>query len=90
MQQTLRPRQQAVIIFPNEGVRSRAKVICSQRGAKNRFAVGSNDDQKAEVKDIFADTKIKREAVLTDNSLSDDQKKNEDERNPRGRASQGE
>jgi len=40
MQQSLRPRQQAVIISPNEGVRSRAKVVYCQRAAGNRFAVG--------------------------------------------------
>ena len=33
------------------------------------------DDQKAKVKDIFADAKAKRETVSNDTSLSDDQKK---------------
>ncbi|HEX4543635.1 MAG TPA: hypothetical protein VH114_10740 [Candidatus Acidoferrum sp.] len=33
------------------------------------------DDQKAKVKDIFADAKTKREALYKDASLSDDQKK---------------
>jgi periplasmic protein CpxP/Spy len=33
------------------------------------------DDQKAKVKDIFADAKTKRQAVSNDASLSDDQKK---------------
>ena len=33
------------------------------------------DDQKAKVKDIFADAKTKRQAVTGDTSLSDDQKK---------------
>lgn len=33
------------------------------------------DDQKAKVKDIFADAKSKREAVWNDASLTDDQKK---------------
>jgi len=33
------------------------------------------DDQKAKVKDIFADAKTKRQAVLADTSLSEDQKK---------------
>ena len=33
------------------------------------------DDQKAKVKDIFADAKTKRQAVSNDTSLSDDQKK---------------
>jgi Spy/CpxP family protein refolding chaperone len=33
------------------------------------------DDQKAKVKGIFADAKTKREAVSTDTSLSDEQKK---------------
>ena len=33
------------------------------------------DDQKAKVKDIFADAKTKRQAVSSDTSLSDDQKK---------------
>jgi Spy/CpxP family protein refolding chaperone len=33
------------------------------------------DDQKAKVKDIFADAKTKREAVFSDTSLTDDQKK---------------
>src|SRR6266436_5713891 len=33
------------------------------------------DDQKAKVKDIFADAKTKRQAVSSDASLSDEQKK---------------
>ena len=33
------------------------------------------DDQKAKVKDIFADAKTKRQAVTSDTSLTDDQKK---------------
>ena len=33
------------------------------------------DDQKAKVKDIFADAKTKRQAVSSDTSLSDEQKK---------------
>jgi Spy/CpxP family protein refolding chaperone len=33
------------------------------------------DDQKGKVKDIFADAKTKRQAVFSDSSLSDDQKK---------------
>jgi protein CpxP len=33
------------------------------------------DDQKAKVKDIFADAKTKRQTVSSDTSLSDDQKK---------------
>jgi Spy/CpxP family protein refolding chaperone len=33
------------------------------------------DDQKSKVKDIFADTKAKRQTVWSDSSLSDDQKK---------------
>ena len=33
------------------------------------------DDQKAKVKDIFADAKTKRQAVFSDTSLSEDQKK---------------
>src|SRR6267143_6383344 len=33
------------------------------------------DDQKAKVKDIFADAKTKRQAVSSDTSLTDDQKK---------------
>ena len=41
-------------------------------------AVGSlnlTDDQKAKVKDIFADAKTKRQAVSSDASLSEEQKK---------------
>jgi Spy/CpxP family protein refolding chaperone len=34
-----------------------------------------NDDQKAKVKDIFADAKAKHQAVSNDTSLTDDQKK---------------
>ena len=34
-----------------------------------------SDDQKAKVKDIFADAKTKREAVVKDASLSEDQKR---------------
>jgi len=34
-----------------------------------------SDDQKAKIKDIFADAKSKREAVWNDASLTDDQKK---------------
>jgi periplasmic protein CpxP/Spy len=33
------------------------------------------DDQKAKVKDIFADAKTKKQAVTSDSSLSEDQKK---------------
>jgi Spy/CpxP family protein refolding chaperone len=33
------------------------------------------DDQKSKVKDIFADAKTKRQAVFSDSSLTDDQKK---------------
>jgi Spy/CpxP family protein refolding chaperone len=33
------------------------------------------DDQRAKVKDVFADAKTKRQAVFSDTSLSDDQKK---------------
>jgi len=33
------------------------------------------DDQKAKVKDIFADAKAKHQAVSSDSSLTDDQKK---------------
>jgi Spy/CpxP family protein refolding chaperone len=33
------------------------------------------DDQKAKVKDIFADAKAKRQTVWNDSSLTDDQKK---------------
>jgi Spy/CpxP family protein refolding chaperone len=33
------------------------------------------DDQKAKVKDIFADSKTKRQALMDDSSLNDDQKK---------------
>ena len=33
------------------------------------------DDQKAKVKDIFADAKSKRQTVWSDSSLTDDQKK---------------
>jgi Spy/CpxP family protein refolding chaperone len=33
------------------------------------------DDQKAKVKDIFADAKAKHQAVVNDTSLTDDQKK---------------
>jgi Spy/CpxP family protein refolding chaperone len=33
------------------------------------------DDQKPKVKDIFADAKSKRQAVFSDSSLTDDQKK---------------
>jgi hypothetical protein len=40
MQQSLRPRQQAVIISQNEGVSSRAKVIYCQRATENGFAIG--------------------------------------------------
>jgi Spy/CpxP family protein refolding chaperone len=33
------------------------------------------DEQKPKVKDIFADAKTKRQAIFTDSSLSEDQKK---------------
>ncbi len=33
------------------------------------------DEQKPKVKDIFADVKTKRQAIFTDSSLSEDQKK---------------
>jgi hypothetical protein len=40
MQQSLRPKQQAVVISPDEGVSSPAKVVYCQRAAENRFAIG--------------------------------------------------
>jgi hypothetical protein len=40
VQRRLSPKQQAVVISPNEGVSSRAKVVYCQRVAENRFAVG--------------------------------------------------
>src|SRR6266704_305326 len=46
--------------------------------ANSQAAVESltlTDDQKAKVKDIFADAKTKRQAVSNDASLSDEQKK---------------
>jgi len=51
-----------------------------ERGMRDRLqaaveSLNLTDDQKAKVKDIFADAKTKREAVFTDTSLSDDQKK---------------
>ncbi|HKV62225.1 MAG TPA: PilZ domain-containing protein [Candidatus Acidoferrum sp.] len=39
-QQSMRPKQQAMVISPSEGVWSRAKVVYCQRAAENRFAVG--------------------------------------------------
>jgi hypothetical protein len=40
MQQSLRPRQETLVVSQNEGVWSRAKVVYCQRVAENRFAVG--------------------------------------------------
>jgi hypothetical protein len=40
LQRSLQPRQQAVVISPNEGVWSRAKVVYCQRAAEDSFAVG--------------------------------------------------
>ena len=34
-----------------------------------------SDDQKSKIKDIFTDAKSKREAIMTDTSLTDDQKR---------------
>jgi Spy/CpxP family protein refolding chaperone len=47
------------------------------RGGLQAAVVSLNltDDQKAKVKDIFADAKTKHQAVSNDTSLSDDQKK---------------
>lgn len=48
------------------------------RGERLQAAVESlnlTDDQKPKVKDIFADAKSKRQAVFSDSSLTDDQKK---------------
>jgi hypothetical protein len=39
-QQSMRPKQQAMVISLNDGVCSRAKVVYCQRAAENRFAVG--------------------------------------------------
>jgi Spy/CpxP family protein refolding chaperone len=38
-------------------------------------SLGLTDDQKAKVKDIFADAKTKHQAVASDTTLTDDQKK---------------
>jgi Spy/CpxP family protein refolding chaperone len=51
-----------------------------ERGMRDRLqaaveSLNLTDDQKAKVTDIFADAKTKREAVFTDTSLSDEQKK---------------
>lgn len=51
-----------------------------ERGMRDRLqaaveSLNLSDDQKAKVKDIFADARTKREAVFTDTTLSDDQKK---------------
>src|SRR6266576_1565198 len=35
-----RPRQQVLVISPNEGVRSRGQIVYCDRGAEGRFAVG--------------------------------------------------
>jgi PilZ domain len=40
MQRSLRTKQQAVVISPNEGLWSRAKVVYCQRAAEDSFAVG--------------------------------------------------
>jgi Spy/CpxP family protein refolding chaperone len=47
------------------------------RGGLQAAVVSLNltDDQKAKVKDIFADAKTKHQAVSNDTSLNDDQKK---------------
>lgn len=48
------------------------------RGDRLQAAVESlnlTDDQKIKVKDIFADAKSKRQAVFSDSSLSEDQKR---------------
>jgi periplasmic protein CpxP/Spy len=34
-----------------------------------------NDDQKAKLKDVFADTKSKRDAIMNDSSLTQDQRR---------------
>jgi PilZ domain-containing protein len=39
-QQSMRPKEHAMVISVNDGVRSRAKVVYCQRAAENRFAVG--------------------------------------------------
>jgi Spy/CpxP family protein refolding chaperone len=51
-----------------------------ERGMRDRLQAAAEslnltDDQKAKVKDIFADAKTKREAVFADTSLGEDQKK---------------
>lgn len=43
-----------------------------------------SDDQKSKVKDIFADARTKRQNIMSDSSLTDDQKKSQDE-GPSGR-----
>ena len=51
-----------------------------ERGMHDRLqaaveSLNLTDEQKAKVKDIFADAKTKHQAVSSDTSLSDDQKK---------------
>jgi Spy/CpxP family protein refolding chaperone len=76
----------AALAVPSSLARSQA-APASQAGGKEsgmgmrgglQAAVESlnlTDDQKAKVRDIFADAKTKRQAVSSDTSLSDDQKK---------------
>jgi Spy/CpxP family protein refolding chaperone len=43
--------------------------------ASGKESLSLTDDQKAKVKDIFADAKTKHQTVANDTSLTDDQKK---------------
>jgi Spy/CpxP family protein refolding chaperone len=57
-----------------------ASQAASKTGMRDRLqaaveSLNLTDDQKAKVKDIFADAKTKREGAFKDASLSDDQKK---------------
>jgi Spy/CpxP family protein refolding chaperone len=74
----------AALAVPLASAKSQAapapQAASKERGMRDRLqaaveSLNLTDDQKAKVKDIFADAKTKRDAVFTDTSLSDDQKK---------------
>jgi Spy/CpxP family protein refolding chaperone len=68
----------ATVALPRPAVPAQAAARDGGMRDRLQAAVESlnlTDEQKPKVKDIFADVKTKRQAIFTDSSLSEDQKK---------------
>jgi protein CpxP len=73
----------AALAVPLASAKSQAaeqQATAAKEGMRDRLqtaveSLNLTDDQKAKLKDIFADAKTQRQTVMNDASLSDDQKK---------------